>query len=679
MAGRANRGTDGGQEVIQRAAAGSGTDAGLRGRTATWLSNTAALLEITDPKVRVNAQALMALAVIIGVGAFLRFWGLSNVGLHGDEKTMALPAMHLLRYGTPEMPTGFLYPRAVAQLYLMAWSMRLFGVSEWALRFPSAVCGVLLIPLAWLAGRRFLGGWNLAFTAAVALLPAFIQDAQTARMYVFLVTGVAGFMALLFAWERTGKVGFLVAAVIEMAVALEFHTLAIFADWLCFLPGLLAGDPRRLRQGAIAFVVIAVEFLALNHWIDTQYPHAAQALTVAVSNAPRAPGAGRLDPTWSLVIFLPALALSWYAVRERGWLPIVLLTASLLAQVSRLDHVAILLVIAALVIARRNGRLSPARLGVYFGICALVAALQIEYDLVHHVGKLPQILGLMLGWPSVRPWIAISRLSWAAVPIAAAGAAVGLWRLALRRRMPAHLLLFALGVWLPLLQIGLISWDVPPRYTGAQILPLLIAAFASARWGAERLSELLARRRAPAHAPAVALTAAALVCLLVINPTHLEAAVDPSYLHYPDHKGAAAFVESQHPKPDDIIVAEDALMQTFYLGHVDYWLQARNMAAPFLSEIDGRWVDMYTGAPLIGTGAQLEQLVKRRDGGAIYVIGSGEGMQDGRKMMRGLGIAQVLHSSLFHLIYVGRDGLTDVWKADVPRHRLTAASVAHAR
>lgn len=652
----------------------------LRERAATLLSNTASLFEITEPKVRLDARTLVALALIVGVGAFVRFWGLGAVGLHGDEKTMALPAIHLLRYGTPEMPTGFIYPRAVAQLYLMAWSMRLFGVSEWALRFPSAVCGVLLVPLAWLAGQRFLGKrWNLALAAAVALLPAFIQDAQTARMYVFLVTGVAGFMALLFAWERTGKTGFLVAAVIEMAVALEFHTLSIFADWLCLLPGLLAGDPRRLRQGAIAFVVIAVEFLALNHWIDLQYPHAADALTAAISNAPRAPGAGRLDPTWSMIIFLPALALSWYAIRERGWLPIVLLTASLLAQVSRLDHVAILLIIAALMIARRNGRLSPSRLGVYLAICAFIAALQIEYDLTHHVGRLTQIFGLMLGWPSVRPWIAISQLSWAAVLFAAAAVAVGLWRLALRRRIPPHLLLFALGVWLPMLQIGLFAWDVPPRYTGAQIVPLLIVALASIRWGAGRLSQLVARTSASAHARPVALTAAALTCVLVIDPTHLQAAVAPSYRDYPDHKGAAEFVESQRPEPGDIIVAEDALMQTFYLGHVDYWLQARNVAAPFLSEIGGRRVDMYTGAPLIGTGAQLERLVQGRSGGAIYVIGSGEDMQDGRKMMRGFGIAQVLRSPPFHLVYVGRDRLTDVWKVDAPRHRLTTASVAHGR
>jgi hypothetical protein len=643
----------------------SSAQAGLRSGTATLLGRIAALFDLTEPRGTADARTLLLLAAIVAVGACVRFWGLGNVGLHGDEKTMALPAVHLLRYGTPRMPSGFFYPRAVAQLYLMAWSMRLFGVSEWALRFPSAVCGVLLIPVAWLAGRRFLDTrWNLAFAAALALLPAFIADAQTARMYVFLVTGVAGFMALLFAWERSGKSGYLLAAVIEMAVTLEFHTLAIFAAWLCFLPGLLRGDGKRLRQGAGAFVAIAAEFLALNHWIATEYPHTTTALAVAVSNAPRAPGAGALDPAWAAAMILPALALSWYAIRERGRLPIALLTASLLAQVSRLDHVAILLVIAALVIARRNGRLPLARLGVYFGMCAFIAALQVEYDLTHHVGALRQIFGLMLGWPSVWPQIVIAWYSPAALAIVAAGVAAALWRLAHRQRIPDHLLLLALGVWLPLLQIGYFMWDVPPRYDEAQILPLLLAAFASAHWGAARLSALLARARA--RSKVWPLAAAALVCALVIDPARLGAAVNPSYREYPDHKGAAEFIESLHPKPNDILVAEDPLMQTYYLGHVDYWLEARNMAAPFLRKLNGRWVDEYTATPLIGTGAQLERLVRRRNRGAIYVIGSGEEMQDGRKLMRGLGIAQVLRSSAFRLIYVGRDGLTDVWKVAAP-------------
>jgi hypothetical protein len=644
------------------------------------LRGLAAPFEDAGPHAPADRRALALLALIVAVGALVRFWGLGNVGLHGDEKTMALPVMHLVQYGTPQMPSGFVYPRAMAQLYLMAASVLAFGRSAWALRLPSAICGVLLIVLAWLAGRRFLEPrWNLALTAAVALLPAFIVDAQTARMYVFLVTGVTGFMVLLFAWERTGRSAYLIAAVLEMGVSLEFHTLSIFAAWLCFLPGLMSGEGRTprvrarlLAQGAAAFAAIAAEFVALNRWIASQYPHALGDIVGTPINGPRAL-APPLHLPWVLAMILPALALSWYVIRARGRWPVALLTASLVAQAARLDHVALLLIVAALVLARRNGKLPAARLALYLAVCALLAAAQVEYLLQQRAGTLAQVLGLLLGWPSVRAYIAVARYSAAMLLLGACCLGTGLWRLARRERVPDPVWLLALGVWIPLLQIGYFEWDPAQRYVEGQIMPLLLAAFAFAQWAWARAPT---RVRVPGAGSGLAAAVAAGLCVLIIDPLRLQAAVDPTYAEYPDHKGAAEFVQSQHPGPDDIIVAEDALMQTYYLGHVDYWLQDREMAAPFLRRVGGRWVDEYTGAPLIGSGAQLARLVERHDRGAIYVIGSGENQANGRgrRLMRGLGIAHELHSPAFHLVYVGRDGLTDVWKVNPPRQGLTAAA-----
>ena len=644
-----------------------------------WFQGVASLFEDTDPRARAGRRTLALIALIVAVGAVARFWGLGNVGLHGDEKTMVLPAMHLLRYGTPEMPSGFLYPRAIAQLYLMAESVRIFGVSEWAWRFPSAVCGVLLIVLTWVAGRRFLEPrWNLALTAAVALLPGFIADAQTARMYVFLVTGVTGFIALLFAWERTGRSAYLIAAVLEMGVSLEFHTLSIFAAWLCFLPGLLSGDRRtpqvRLRLlwlGAGAFVAIALEFAALNHWMATEYPHTLGPIEGTPINGPRAL-VQPLRAIWPLLMTLPALGLSWYVIRMRGRLPALLLAASLVAQVSRLDHLALLLILAALVLARREGTLPVRRLALYFAVCVLLAAAQAGYLWAHRVGTLPQVLGLLLGWPSVWSYVSVSHYSPAAALIGACSIAAGLWRLAHRQRIPDHVLFLTLGVWLPVLQIGCFRWDPADRYIEGLLIPLLVAAFAAGQWAAR--AALASRLAAMGWKRFGAAAAAVILCALVIDPARLAAAVDPTYADYPDHKGAAEFIESLHPGPNDILIAEDDLMQTYYLGHVDYWLQDREMAAPYLRRLDGRWVDFYTDTPLIGSGAQLERLVKSRDRGAIYVIGSGEN-RDGRvQLLRGLGIEQVLESPAFHLIYVGRDGLTDVWKVGAPRHPLAASA-----
>ena len=66
---------------------------------------------------RVGAWEWMALIAIVSFGAVLRFWGLGAHGLEYDEETMAMPVMHIIEHGTPVMPSGMTYVRAVAQLY----------------------------------------------------------------------------------------------------------------------------------------------------------------------------------------------------------------------------------------------------------------------------------------------------------------------------------------------------------------------------------------------------------------------------------------------------------------------------------------------------------------------------------------------------------------------------------
>ncbi len=84
----------------------------------------------------------VVLWLILSVGVFLRFWGLGNVGLHGDEETMAMPAMAILETGHPYLPSGMYYSRALLNIYLMSGSAWIFGESEWAFRLPSAIVGL---------------------------------------------------------------------------------------------------------------------------------------------------------------------------------------------------------------------------------------------------------------------------------------------------------------------------------------------------------------------------------------------------------------------------------------------------------------------------------------------------------------------------------------------------------
>ncbi len=620
------------------------------------LASLGSVFETWYPLARVSRLELAALASIVVLGAVLRFWALGSVGLHGDEDTMALATLHIARHGTPILPSGMLYVRGIGQLYLMAASVLAFGPSEWALRLPSAVCGVLLVPLSYLAGRRFLSApWNLAFTATVALLPAFIEDAQTARMYVFLVTSVAAFLALLFEWERTGRSSFLAAAAAVLLVGIQFHQLAIFAAPLALYPGLARADLRKLALGVLACAVIAAGFFLMSYWIQSVYPTTAPSPPGAWAPVERALARDAI-PHLGLPVLIAGgcavLALAaWVARAARDARAAVavgaLIAIGLGAELVTEDHVAFLALAAGVIAASRAGTATLRRAALILLPAAALLVFQLERVAAAGVG-MRQALGAVTGWPSIWPYLALSQYSSVAAAAVAVAVAAACWRLALRRRIPDFFLFLAIGVWIPLLAIGLFKWSVPIRYTATESIPLLLGAFAGVEW-------LCRGARAPA------LVAAAL-CLLAADPLRLASTAYAGYADHPDHQGAARFIRSQHPGPRDILVAEDAIEQTFYLGHVSYWLEGRGMASDYVREVNGQLEDIYTGAPLIDSAAALEQLIGERDRGTIYIIGSGEQQEDGRAAARGPGIQRILHSLSRQVVYVGRDGLTKVWK-----------------
>jgi len=268
-----------------------------------------------------------------------------------------------------------------------------------------------------------------------------------------------------------------------------------------------------------------------------------------------------------------------------------------------------------------------------------------------------------VGQPSVWPYARIMEFSWVAGAIALLSLAWGLVRLATGRTVPDYWLLAVLGVWMPLFAIGMFLWNVPSRYTVGSLLPLLLVAFATAQGAADWV---LPRLKWPGAAARSGLAVAA-VAVLVIDPPDSVATVDSGYATHPDHKGAAEFVKTLNIGPDDIVVAEDVLEQTYYLGSVNYWLISRTHARRFVERVDGRIRDFYTGTAVLGSGAELDAMLRRNPGRRIIVIGSGENQSDHRCSMRNLGIAEMLASPRFEVLYTGRDNFTKVWHAvDAP-------------
>ena len=633
------------------------------------LAGFADVFEITPQAGSRRSWELFAVLAILSGAAWVRFFGLGGWGLEGDEDTMALPAAHILRHGTSVLPSGMFYARGIAQLYMMAGSMAAFGESEWAMRFPSVICGLLLVALAYFYGRRFLAPvWNVAFVAAVAFLPASIADSQEARMYIFLLASLVGYTILVFEWERTDRIGMLLAAVAVMIIGLVFHTLAVFGAFIVFFPGLLHADRRKLFAGAAAFMVIVLGYALISRWVSSFYPPHPQVHGVGKIISERGWGLDKLRVSVPILLVAAAgaAAISAYVVKSvpvlwKALLSGALLFAGLVCQIVLLYHLALMLLVAGAMVAYRQDKSIVRRFGVLVAVSALLAVAQFAYLHALGVGSPRKILGAMMGLPSVWSFLNLAAYSPGASLVVAIGIAGSLWRLFMGKRIGDIWLLFMLSVWLPLLGLGLFTWYPEARYTEFALPPLLLCGFA---WvSAARSKQPNAAVGASKNWSALA---ACLFCILFVNPFSVAKVVNAGYSIHPDHKGAAEFMRSLKLAPNDIVLAEDVIEQTYYLGHVDYWLIGPDVANEFGQDWQGRFVDIYTHTPMMDSADEFRALIDKPNRGAIYVIGSGENQEDGRRFMRGPEIHDLLRSGAFKRIYLGRDGLTEILKVDAP-------------
>ncbi len=633
------------------------------------LAGFAALFEVTPQVERRPPWEMFAVLAILLGAAWVRFWGLSGWGLEGDEDTMALPAVHILQHGTSYLPSGMFYARGIAQLYMMAASMMAFGASEWAMRIPSVLCGLLLVVLAYYYGRRFLAPvWNIAFVAAVAFLPASIADSQEARMYIFLLTCLTAYTILVFEWERTDRIGVLIAAVAVMIVGIQFHALAVFGAFIVFFPGLLHADRRKLGAGAVAFVVIVLGYALISHWVSSFYPPRPQVHGLGKIISERGWGLDKLRVPVPILAgaAVGAAAIAVYVARgvSTRWIAVLsgaLLFAGLACQLALFYHMGCMLLVAGAILAYRHGTGVVRRLTVLVTVFAILFVGQFTALHASGIASPRKVIGMMMGLPSVWSFLNLAAYSPAASLVVAFGLIGSLWRLFTARRISDIWLFFMLSAWLPLLGLGLFTWYPEPRYTEFALPPLLLCGFACLP--AARSLQPGKILGVPIRWPAVA---ACLLCILFVNPIGVARVVNAGYTIHPDHQGAAEFMKSLRLAPDDIVLAEDVIEQTYYLGHVDYWLIGSEAAEDYVEDWQGRIVDIYTHTPVIGTGDELQALIEKSERGAKYVIGRGEDQGDGRFYMRGSRIDKMLRSNTFKRVYLGRDGLTEILKIDAP-------------
>jgi len=133
-----------------------------------------------------ESWALVVLLVIMLLGAVLRFYGLGFQSLSGGE----LASWDFSNRETLSQVIGGVRGDVHPPLYflILRFAQWIFGDSEWALRFPSALAGWLCIPAIYLLGRRLYSEREGIIAALfLAVLWAPIYYSQEARSYSMLI------------------------------------------------------------------------------------------------------------------------------------------------------------------------------------------------------------------------------------------------------------------------------------------------------------------------------------------------------------------------------------------------------------------------------------------------------------------------------------------------------------
>jgi 4-amino-4-deoxy-L-arabinose transferase-like glycosyltransferase len=186
---------------------------------------------------------------------FLFFlWGLASIGLIGaDEPRYAQVAQEMLArhdWITPVLSGSPWLEKPPLYYWQAMIAYRIFGVSDWAARLPSAVDGFALVFAVYWFLRRFRPGFELDAALMLASSAGIVGYARAGSMDLPLAASFAIAMLAWFAWFESGRRAYLAAFYAFLAVAM-----------------LAKGPVAPALAGVILAVFVAVERTTRLAWI----------------------------------------------------------------------------------------------------------------------------------------------------------------------------------------------------------------------------------------------------------------------------------------------------------------------------------------------------------------------------------------------------------------------------
>jgi 4-amino-4-deoxy-L-arabinose transferase-like glycosyltransferase len=635
----------------------------------------------------VRNRTVLVVAVLILAATPVRLVNLGALSFYGDEETSAMPALSFAEGNGSRMPSGMEYRRALPLTWLNAATARFLGLdSELAYRLPTALLGILTVPLLFLAGRSF-GTARAAFIAA--LLLAFSEwhlvFSRQARMYVpFLFFFIAGAWAI-WNWATTGKRGWLLFAIPMAAGAVTMHRLGLMVTMFALLPLVLPGRTQLSIVKLVTFAAIVTVVGSIYHeyFVNAPYrawPPASLAAAVVGDSVPEATAQG--PQGWPLLLILRgfiggvvgALA-TQVALRANsqgspplGQVAVFLAgtTAGVLAWSGQLYGACIAGIVWLILLpGDRSGLVKRLRSPV-----ALVVLPATLWLVVAILGQ-----GLREGIKSVSvfpyPYPLYLAEQFPLLLVLFGGACLVLaLREATQQDRPARAAVLA--ALLPIVAVGAVSRWEGTRYLFAAYPFLLLAASS----GLVSLIDLVGKRipRWTANGTAMLGTTVALSGVIgghglwqAIRVVRLEHG-EPinTFVHMypfrPDHASAGHYVR-EHRMAHDVVIAEDPLEQWWYAGDpINYWLRSYGDSRAFLfSTPRGEVRDIYVGSRLLTAPLPPDSLLESPEG-RVWLITSGETFPL-RSYFLNPAQERWLDSleTAIEPSFVGRDGVTKVY------------------
>lgn len=222
-----------------------------------------------------NKKIIIFFIAILCIAAFLRIWKLGDIpsGLHNDEADIGYIAYSILKIG--RSPYGDTNPFAIQEawggsrvplyIYSVVPSIAVFGLTPFAVRFPSAIYGILSVLVTFFLLRKLFHSDRIGLLGALlfATNPWAIHISRQGLLesiaVFFVLTGIYFFTII-----KKSQKYYVLSAIFFSASLFSYDAPKIFLP--LFLPLLLwfyRGEVIKNKKHSLVFVSIFVFFYVL--------------------------------------------------------------------------------------------------------------------------------------------------------------------------------------------------------------------------------------------------------------------------------------------------------------------------------------------------------------------------------------------------------------------------------